>query len=116
MCKAIQIVLNIIWIGAAVWTNFFAFSVLAISNTSLIIKFLSFVLIVLFDMYITWDFIDTRYRVKMAEIKDTIFDAKFELVAADAEIRQRDTFSNPEDLIKLVHEHIKIAKEHLDNV
>jgi hypothetical protein len=52
----------------------------------------------------------------MAEIKDTIFDAKFELVAADAEIRQRDTFSNPEDLIKLVHEHIKIAKEHLDNV
>jgi F0F1-type ATP synthase membrane subunit b/b' len=109
-------VLSIIYIGMAIWANCYAFYELAISNISLISKFLVFVLIVLFDMYLAWDFTDRHYKVKIAEIKDTILKAKFELATADAEIRYRDMFSSADSLIKLVHEHIKIAKEHLDHV
>jgi len=52
----------------------------------------------------------------MAEIMDKVLDARFELAAADAEIRQKGMFSDPEQLIKIVHEHIKFAREHLSNV
>ena len=111
-----QIVLDIIWVGWAVWVNFYAFYVLTVSGASLASKFLVFIMIILFDIFLAWSYIDRHYSVKIAEIKDAVLDARFELAAADAEIRQRDMFSSPDDLIKLVHEHIKIAKEHVDHV
>ena len=114
--SATQIVFYVVYFGVAVWANSYAFYELAISSASLISRFLAFVLIVLFDMYVAWSFTDRHYKIRMAEIKDKILMAKFELAAADAELRNKDMFSDQGQLIGLVHEHIKIAKEHLDNV
>ena len=118
--SVLDVVYYILYFGAAVWANLSAFYVLAISGASLASKFLVFILIALFNMYLAWNFTDRRYRVKMAEIIDKVLDARFELAAADAEInaeiRQKGMFSDPEQLIKIVHEHIKIAREHLNNV
>jgi hypothetical protein len=115
-----RIISYIVYFGVAVWANCYAFYALAISAAGLGDKLVAFVLVVLFDMFLAWNFTDRHYRVKMAEIMDKIFDARFELAAADAEInaemRQKGMFSNQEQLIKIVHEHIKIAREHLDNV
>ncbi|MDT7870304.1 MAG: hypothetical protein RQ839_09045 [Thermoproteus sp.] len=112
---ATQIVFYIVYFGVAIWANSYAFYVIAVSSASLISKFLAFVLIVLFDMYVAWNFTDRHYKIRMAEIKDRILMAKFELAAADAELRNKDVFSD-QGLIGLVHEHIKVAKEHLDHV
>ena len=112
---ATQIV-YIVYFGVAIWANSYAFYVIAVSGASLISKFLAFVLIVLFDMYVAWNFTDRHYKIRMAEIKDRILMAKFELAAADAELRNKGVFSNQGQLIGLVHEHIKVAKEHLDHV
>jgi hypothetical protein len=114
--SATQIVVYIVYFGVAIWANSYAFYELAVSSASLISKFLVFVLIVLFDMYVAWDFTDRRYTVMMAEIKDRILMAKFELAAADAELKNTGMFQDQEKLVELVHDHIKIAKEHLDNV
>jgi len=114
--SVLEVVYYILYFGAAVWANLSAFYVLAISGASLASKFLVFILIALFNMYLAWNFTDRHYRVKMAEIMDKVLDARFELAAADAEIRQKGMFSDPEQLIKIVHEHIKFAREHLSNV
>ena len=111
-----QIVFYILYFGVAIWANSYAFYELAISSVSLISKFLVFVLIVLFDMYVAWNFTDRHYKIRMAEIKYRILMAKFELAAADAELRNKGVFLDQGQLIGLVHEHIKVAKEHLDNV
>jgi fructose-specific phosphotransferase system component IIB len=50
------------------------------------------------------------------EIKEKILKAKLELFTADVEIEEKDMFSNADALIKLVHKHIKQAKEYLDEV
>jgi len=113
---ATQIVYYVVYFGVAIWANSYAFYALAISGVSIIGKFLVFVLIVLFDMYVAWNFIDRHYKIRMAEIKDRILMAKFELAAADAELRNKGVFSDQGQLIGLVHEHIKVAKEHLDHV
>jgi len=114
--SATQIVFYILYFGVAIWANSYAFYELAISSASLISKFLVFVLIVLFDMYVAWNFTDRHYKIRMAEIKYRILMAKFELAAADAELRNKGMFSDQGQLVGLVHDHIKIAKEHLDNV
>jgi len=114
--SATQIVFYVVYFGVVIWANSYAFYELAISSASLISKFLVFVLIVLFDMYVAWNFTDRHYKIKMAEIKDRILMARFELVVADAEIRQKGMFSDQGQLIGLVHDHIKIAREHLDYV
>jgi hypothetical protein len=115
-----QIVYYVVYFGVAVWANLYAFYVLAISSASPASKFLVFIFIALFNMYLAWNFTDRHYRVKMAEIMDKVLDARFELAAADAEINaeigQKGMFSDPEQLIKIVHDHIKIAREHLSNV
>jgi hypothetical protein len=116
MHKISTIVFYIVYFGVAIWANSYAFYVIAVSSAGLIGKFLVFVLIVLFDMYVAWDFTDRRYTVMMAEIKDRILMAKFELAAADAELKNTGMFQDQEKLVELVHDHIKIAKEHLDNV
>ena len=112
--SATQIVFYILYFGVAIWANSYAFYALAISGVSIIGKFLVFVVVVLFDMFLVWNMIERRYAVKIAEIKDRILVAKFELAAADAELRNKGVFSD--QVVGLVHEHIKIAKEHLDNV
>jgi len=114
--SATQIVFYVVYFGVVIWANSYAFYELAISGASLISKFLVFVLIVLFDMYVAWNFTDRHYKIKMAEIKDRILMARFELATADAEIRQKGMFSDQGQLIGLVHDHIKIAREHLDYV
>jgi hypothetical protein len=106
----------VFYFGAAIWANSYAFYALATSGAGLISKFLVFVVVVLFDMFLAWDLTERRYAVKMAVIKDRILMAKFELDAADAELRNKGMFSDQEKLVELVHDHIKIAKEHLDHV
>ena len=113
---ATQIVYYVVYFGVAIWANSYAFYALAISGVSIIGKFLVFVVVVLFDMFLVWNMIERRYAVKIAEIKDRILVAKFELAAADAELRNKGVFSDQGSLIELVHDHIKVAKEHLDHV
>jgi hypothetical protein len=73
-------------------------------------------MIILFDIFLAWSFIDRHYSAKIAKIKYAILDVRSELTMADAEMKYRDMFSSPDELIGHVHEHIKIAKEHIDHV
>jgi len=111
-----QIILDVILLGWAVWVNLYAFYVLAVSGASLASKFLIFIMIILFDIFLAWSFIDRHYTAKIAEIKYSVIDARSELTMADAEMKYRDMFSSPDELIEHVHKHIKFAKEHIDRV
>ena len=104
--------------------GYLIFHALALSNFSVTDKAVIFVFssvsFIITGMYIdvAWNAVKSeKTKEEIAkEIKEKILKAKLELVAADVEIKEKDTFSNADALIKLVHKHIKQAKEYLDEV
>jgi len=104
--------------------GYIAFYALALSNFDVTTKAVTFILttisFIITGMYIdvAWNSIKSENTKKeiIREVREKILRAKLELVAADAEIKERDMFQNVDALIKLVHKHIKLAKEYLDEV
>lgn len=100
------------------------FYALALSNLNATDKAVIFVFssisFIITGMYIdvAWNAVKSeKTKEEIAkEIKEKILKAKLELVAADVEIEKKDTFTNADALTKLVHKHIKQAKEYLDEV
>jgi len=99
-------------IAFAVWLNVSAFYYVALSGIGALDKAVIFALAVLFDVSLVW----YRDSQRIDEIYDGISKAVLELLAADTEIMYKDMFSNTDKLIDLVHDHIKRAMEHLNNV
>jgi hypothetical protein len=109
---------------ALVLVGFTAFKALVLSNfdaTSKAIIFMFFsISLIMTGIYIdiAWNSVN-REKTKeevTKEIREKIIKAKLELIAADVEIEKKDMFSSADALIKLVHKHIKLAKEYLDEV
>ena len=100
------------------------FYALALSNLNATDKAVIFVFssisFIITGMYIdvAWNAVKSEKTKEeiTKEIKEKILKAKLELVAADVEIEEKDMFANADALIKLVHKHIKLAKEYLDEV
>jgi len=99
-------------IAFAVLSNMLTFFYVAISEIGVVDKAVLFAAAVLLNIVLVWN---NEYW-KMNEIYDKVAKARLELIAADTEIMYKDMFSSPDSLIDLVHSHIKIAMEHLNDV
>jgi hypothetical protein len=99
-------------IALAVLINISAFYVVAISKIGILDKAVVFAVVVMYDVA----FVLRNEYQRFSEIADSVAKARLELIAADTEIRYKDMFSDPDSLIDLVHKHIKIAQEHLNDV
>jgi len=101
-----------VMIAFAVLLNVSAFYYVALSGIGLLDKAVLFTATVLLNVALAWT---NEYR-RIDELLDGISKANLELVAADTEIMYREMFSNTDNLVNLVHDHIKRAIEHLNDV
>ena len=99
-------------VAFAVLSNMLTFFYVAVSEIGVVDKAVLFTAAVLLNTVLVWN---NEYW-KMNEIYDKVAMARLELIAANTEIMYKDMFSSPDSLIDLVHKHIKIAMEHLNNV
>jgi len=99
-------------VAFAVLSNMLTFFYVAISEIGVVDKAVLFAAAVLLNIVLVWN---NEYW-KMNEIYDKVAKARLELIAADTEIMYKDMFSSPDSLIDLIHSHIKIAMEHLNDV
>jgi hypothetical protein len=99
-------------VAFAVLSNMLTFFYVAVSEIGVVDKAVLFAAAVLLNIVLVWN---NEYW-KMNEIYDKVAMAKLELIAADVEIAEKEMFSSPDSLINLIHEHIKIAMEHLNDV
>jgi hypothetical protein len=99
-------------IAYAVLLNVLAFFYVAISEIGVVDKSVLFAAAVLLDVTLAW----YRDSQRIDEIYDKVAMARLELIAADVEIAEKEMFSSLDSLIDLVHEHIKIAMKHLNDV
>jgi len=99
-------------VAFAVLSNMLTFFYVAVSKIGVVDKAVLFAAAVLLNIVIIWN---NEYW-KMNEIYDKVAMAKLELIAADVEIAEKEMFSSVDSLINLIHEHIKIAMEHLNDV
>jgi hypothetical protein len=101
-----------VMIAFAVLLNMSAFYYVALSGIGLLDKAVLFTLTVLLDISLM------RYRdsMRIDELLDRISKANLELIAADTEIMYSEMFSSTDSLVNLVHDHIKRAIEHLNDV
>jgi len=98
-------------IAYAVLLNVLVFYYVAISEIGVADKAVLFAAAVLLDAALVWS-----NGCRNDEIYDRVAKARLELIAADTEIMYKEMFSSTDSLIDLVHNHIKIAMEHLNNV
>ena len=99
-------------VAFAVLSNMLTFFYVAISEIGVVDKAVLFAAAVLLNIVLVWN---NEYW-KMNEIYDKVAKARLELIAVDTEIMYKDMFSSPDKLINLIHSHIKIAMEHLNDV
>ena len=107
--------------GLLGYSIFYALALSNLNETDKAVIFIfSSISFIITGMYIdvAWNAVKSeKTKEEIAkEIKEKILEAKLELVAADVEIEEKDMFTNADALIKLVHKHIKLAKEYLDEV
>jgi len=105
-------IIKMLPIAVVIWFDVSAFYYVAISEVGILNKAVVFAMAVMLNISLVW-FYESQY---LDEIAKSISYANLELIAADTEIMYKDMFSNTDKLIDLVHDHIKRAMEHLNNV